>query len=1157
MDHGEPLSGSSFYKVIDRPGKSYTVLSALEDGVVLGKGETVGSVKNGYSKAVSIFAESVTLGDIDRPDNMTFGSTEAEEVTLSTTDLFIRDESNTAVVSARGQDGDSNTTGTEADREKTNGKPGHKLNVFVGQAPSKALEINYEARGGHGGTTIEIDYAAGSGGQGGSVEVIYLSTWTPILQDLRDVIAMVRVEKKLPKDTKALISSEAPKATVLSSILGIIVKIERLCDKDDLLRKDIINSLSPLLVPDGGHTRGSVYRTLNQAVKDAQRAVNAHGIFLSRSVDSSRGYGGSAGQSAGQRGIEGKHGVDGTAYVKTVDDLKVFGPLSFAPLHPLQCQMQIEKAYALLYIGDQGCIDRAKSILSRLSAKIHAVIDVPDENSAEYKALPEDQKKPQEIRIQSLQKAYEDRREWIGIPRTMSDPVLELQKIARKASDMFAQTTQTSNDVFDCAHNWVPRLSVERFESETKLSLQALEKTEMLYLRMEKQLDQVEKDESLRRSTIDQIHDCLQELGKEKKQRVKGLEQLRDRIASKTFVAELSRRADELDSLLRELIDRSKTSFDISFDSFLNSFVTVAKKTSIDPLMSKPKDKKDGDEKPNDKKDGDEKPNDKKDGDEKPNDKKDSDKQDGDKQDGDEQDNDEQDNDEQDDDEQPDEQPSADQPSTSQNTENQALGSLRSDDQNPISQIAGSSALGNKTTDETPSKPTDSPKPTYKTKEKSGGIDFEKLKKMWEPFSSELTDKVWEGVTTIPDAEGKAISKLLIARRIRKALGNLADIFKGNKGREVRDLGTGELVLDKERDDLLVASKTQIDKFVEDFLPSKIGPQAVRVQKALKRYADMIAERNDMKVQYNVQLKAFIKLDSQFHTILEAQEKLRKNVVHLDIGQISQMKQMSADIYFWNRTRTMRLLSLYRRAIYLATLTKPDAKEIGLGTSDITLSFPAVALSAAQSRLHAALFDAESKAGSDAAQFPHNFNNDEGKCVDLTPEDLEFLRKYGHVRIKLPATTPTPTEDTLSSFRGCADVRVYRVRFWLDGVRLQRDVRSPRNHIVLDVNLTHEGDSIYYDRFGNYHAFTHDPIDVKPSFRVSQSPDGGSAQLSALDNGAIISAVPTAGGLQKYAAPSPFATWTVSFRNVDFETLDLSGITKGWFELFGTSRTFR
>ncbi|KAJ5215412.1 uncharacterized protein N7498_001819 [Penicillium cinerascens] len=154
----------------------------------------------------------------------------------------------------------------------------------------------------------------------------------------------------------------------------------------------------------------------------------------------------------------------------------------------------------------------------------------------------------------------------------------------------------------------------------------------------------------------------------------------------------------------------------------------------------------------------------------------------------------------------------------------------------------------------------------------------------------------------------------------------------------------------------------------------------------------------------------------------------------------------------------------------------------------------------------------------------HNFDTDEGKYVNLTPEDLEFLRKYKQVRLKLPATTPNPTEDTLPSFRGCADVRVYRVRFCLDGVRLQRDIRSPSNHIVLDVNLTHEGDSTYYDRFGNWHAFTHDPIDVKPSFRVLPSPDGGSAHLSALDNGAIVSTVPTAGGLQKYAAPSPFAT---------------------------------
>lgn len=106
--------------------------------------------------------------------------------------------------------------------------------------------------------------------------------------------------------------------------------------------------------------------------------------------------------------------------------------------------------------------------------------------------------------------------------------------------------------------------------------------------------------------------------------------------------------------------------------------------------------------------------------------------------------------------------------------------------------------------------------------------------------------------------------------------------------------------------------------------------------------------------------------------------------------------------------------------------------------------------------------------------------------------------------------------------------------------------------MIVDIDLTHEGDSIYYDPFGKYHIFSHVPVHVKPSFRVFPSDaNGGSASLTAVYNGDIVSRVPRADKVQKYAGPSPFATWTISIRNVDMNAVDLSEVTRAWFGFFG------
>ncbi|KAL4728810.1 hypothetical protein ACLX1H_003209 [Fusarium chlamydosporum] len=1126
MDNAKLLSNFQFHKVIDRPKESWTILSATSTGLSFGKDETLGSVIPNYPKAVNVFAESITLGEPDGFADITFGSTETQEIILSTTHLAIKEGVKTAIVSVRGEHGEANVIGSKDGRDRTNGKLGHNLKVYIGQAPSNILNVSYEARGGDGATTIETEFAAGSGGNGGSVEVIYLSTWAPVLQHLRQVVAMVRVSKKGPKSSRDEALSEAPDPIVFNHIHSIITETEKLSSKSDPLREKVVNCLSPLLISDVIYTKGVVYETLKETQAMVKEDVNEHAKSLRRSANSAGGYGGRGGESAGERGDSGQAGARGKAVTRTILDSTVVGPLSFPPLHPLQCQMQIDMARALMYVGEPSTVDRANRLLSQLSAKIHAVVDVAEDDSDEAKRLSDKEREERNVRTKSLREAYESRRNLMGIPPEMEDPVLELRRIARKAAEMIFQTRQASIDVYGYAHNWAPRLSVEEFGRETKTSLQALDKAESSYLLLAKDLDKVQRDESLCAVTINQMKDGLQQLSEERKYRASKIRQLRDKILSQTFKAEISRQADEVHSLLKELERLSNSNFEIGIDSWWKGLVNVAKSSGVDPLVTtggrKDEKRKDGGGKEDDKKDkgdeakkpdkvegskpdgesensgtkedgdsednkqegekkeGEKEEDEKKDGDKKDGDKKDGDKKDGDKKDGDKKDGDKKDGDKKD----------------------------------------GGKKDGDK-----------------KSKDK---LDFEKLKKLLEPLGSQATELIWEGITTIPDSEGNAVSKLLIARRITKVLGNLSDITKVDDSRVVRNPKTGELVLDKERDDLLIATQAQIDKFVEDFLQSKIGYQATRVKAAMKKYVDMITTRNNAKVEYNLKVKTYIELNNQIGWLEVAQAKLERQRSNFQPGHLNQMKQMSENIFSWNKERTMRLLSLYRRAIYLATLSQPNWNSMGLGTSDASLSLPATALAHVHERLAGDLFEAEDKAGSDAQLFPPKLDDDRGKFVQV---DHESLVEHGQLRIELPPTTPVPSENTLADFRGCADVRIYRVRFFLEGVKIKPEALSKNRCPIVDIHITHEGDSVYYDPSGNLHTFTHDPIDVKPSFRVSPLPTGAT-QLAVVDNGDIVSMVPRSGKVQKYAAPSPFATWTVSLRDVDLASVDLSSVTK-------------
>lgn len=1152
--HTSLLWESKFHKVIKNKDKSLTILSAAEDGVVFGHMKQLAALTKGFSKSVSVFTETVDLRDADPDTGINFGSLEADTVTLSASRVLTKGN---AVISARGADGTPNLTTGSQNRADTDGKQGNTLNVFIANASSQQFPIKFDARGGDGATTKEIKHAAGTGGKGGSARVLVVSAWAQISKTLDELWKTVQPENPPPpafpwdKPVKDNDNEELLPETheIFDQIVGIQDVIELLVPDDDPVVKNVLTHLDALSQPGKRLTRMAIVAGLGHVINVIEQALNAQESRLGYSVKANGGSGGSAALDQGRRGTRGQDGTPGVAESTFVQALPLYTPPGFAPLHPLQCQMMLDKADALFYFGDVGSLKAAKKILARLVVKIGSVFGLDSVDGD--KGLSEEAKEAKKKRIEALEVVYEAQRESIGIPETMKAPVQRLRQISREAMAMLYKITQTSVDYNGLQRNWAPRLSARRLDEDTEKSITALVEAEGLYLKFANEKERVETRQQMREMTLAQAETGTRNTRTELETLEALLSDLRRRITSLSLVNELRRRGDvlawELEALKAGVED---SFFDLSQQRIMQSIGNVAKSTPITDLfkkVEKPKtDDGKGDGKGNGKGDG--KGNGKGDGS--------GGKDEGDK------------GGAKNEDEKPEQQPGTssdsnketDDPNTPSTSGTVAVNINHSPGQSTSNTSDGSQT----TTTEDNTKPAgDNTKPTEPSKkpDKKGflGLDLDVsgfTGKILSAGAKEGASLIWDGLTTIPGESGETVDKSLVVGRIERAAGDLAKAIKNNEANVKEDPESGIFSVEEKQDKLLVASQAQIDKFAKELVNAKVGPQAVKVQQALVAYMDLLTGRNHDKMQYNMALKRLVELRSKLHTLDERRKEAQIEAVNdPDVKQLDQFAQMTEDIYQWTRVRTMRLISLYRRAIYFTELIDPVPYKDDMPIGDAALSLSAVQLRFMQQKLSSMLFDYQEKAGSDPSRFPSRFDDDRGKFAELTPQQLDTLLDEKEVRVTLPA--PSLTYSTLPEFRGRANVRAYRVHFWLEGLSLKDEAAGTEDGVIANISLTHVGDSIFYDCRGVPHVFVHDPIQPGWSYRVFPRKNERGRSPRPADSGDIVnyhSIKPEEN--TAYSAPSPFATWIISLRYLNTEWLDISGVRKGRFEIFGTSRDF-
>ena len=144
---------------------------------------------------------------------------------------------------------------------------------------------------------------------------------------------------------------------------------------------------------------------------------------------------------------------------------------------------------------------KVSEILARLCAKIG---DIEKDYSQDEQKLSQEELQQKERR-NDLKAVYEEQCDVIGIPKAMKDPVEVLCQIGREAKHMYFKLTRTELDFYGSPDNWIPRLSVNRFKSETEESIKALQEAQDLFLELTSRTEEVKTDDELRQKAVDQV----------------------------------------------------------------------------------------------------------------------------------------------------------------------------------------------------------------------------------------------------------------------------------------------------------------------------------------------------------------------------------------------------------------------------------------------------------------------------------------------------------------------------------------------------------------------------------------------------------------------------------------------------------------------------
>lgn len=184
------------------------------------------------------------------------------------------------------------------------------------------------------------------------------------------------------------------------------------------------------------------------------------------------------------------------------------------------------------------------------------------------------------------------------------------------------------------------------------------------------------------------------------------------------------------------------------------------------------------------------------------------------------------------------------------------------------------------------------------------------------------------------------------------------------------------------------------------------------------------------------------------------------------------------------------------------------------------------------------------------ATFPANWDTGTGKRRWLSDDELKTFLSEKKLTLGIEPVFPRTKSRALSSdFDSCANVRVYRVRFYLQGLKAKGG--SAGVEPQMKAEILHGGEETIVSRRGVPNFFDHSPLNTLHSYSV----DASGNIVNIFDNGDLVKKTDDVKD-SAFGAPGPFTMWAVDSTFAEWDGLDVSGVTSAYLEFFGTNYAF-
>jgi hypothetical protein len=389
-------------------------------------------------------------------------------------------------------------------------------------------------------------------------------------------------------------------------------------------------------------------------------------------------------------------------------------------------------------------------------------------------------------------------------------------------------------------------------------------------------------------------------------------------------------------------------------------------------------------------------------------------------------------------------------------------------------------------------------------------------------------------LTEVVDSQGNPVPKGYVIDQINTlkagldGLNEAVEESANEPGLDVDDPGATKL-LGQEQDimDLLNQYRDTLGDDVDDF------------KAVLDDYVNTILQRNNQVIQYNSTISLYIKakaqLDSYTHdeAILASQDERLTNSVIPSLantvkgGFLAYTSKVLQLLY--ETQRALMFWSLDSGTVDLSILRDQGFPSPGLGDSlktakgDIIKDFSDATESLSVGRQPYGV------AGGPTGQAKVvELNQWQLQQLKMTPFGTEYFSTF-----TVPVATSTMSVQQ-SPFASMADVRVSTVRAYLEGAKTDDG--------ILHLSLQHLGDEKIVTVHNEVVHFTHDRLPFAFEYNMVSKDITVDGNIGADPNFALV---------------GPFATWRIGASTLANKNLDLSNVTRAWFEFSGYSRSYR